>query len=139
MHIDNNGRARSFDLVRRLITGWALLGGVVLVGVTLVNAYSIVAGAVVNKPFPGDFELTEMGSAIAAFCFLPYCQLIGANEGAPAWRAPGHRDPEKSTVGVHAARMVEDRRPGGTGRVTGRSRRRDVPARPAWGAGAGAQ
>ena len=76
------GRAGLLRPARALITAWALLGGLVLVGVVLVNAYSILAGAVVNKPFPGDFELTEMGAAVAAFCFLPYCQLVGANVSA---------------------------------------------------------
>jgi len=71
--------ARPVGLAHRLITGWALLGGVVLVAIVLVNAYSILASAIINKPFPGDFELTEMGVSIAAFCFLPYCQLVGAN------------------------------------------------------------
>ena len=75
-------RAGRFGPARSLITAWALLGGLVLVGVALVNAYSILAGAIVNKPFPGDFELTEMGAAVAAFCFLPYCQLVGANVSA---------------------------------------------------------
>ncbi len=69
-------------LARTLITGWALIGGLVLVAVVLVNAWSILAGAIAGKPFPGDFELTEMGAAIAAFCFLPYCQLVGANVSA---------------------------------------------------------
>jgi len=72
----SSGRAHS------VITGWALVGGLVLVGVVLVNAYSILAGAIINKPFPGDFELTQMGTAIAVFCFLPYCQLVGANVSA---------------------------------------------------------
>ena len=76
------GRVGLLGLARSLITGWAILGGLVLVGVVVVNAYSILAGAVVNKPFPGYFELTEMGAAIAAFCFLPYCQLAGANVSA---------------------------------------------------------
>lgn len=53
-----------------------------LVGVVLVNAWSIVADALFNKPFSGDFELTGMGTAIAVFCFLPYCQLVGANVSA---------------------------------------------------------
>ncbi len=66
-------------LAHKVITAWALIGGLVLVVVVLINAYSILAGAIINKPFPGDFELTEMGVAIAAFCFLPYCQLSGAN------------------------------------------------------------
>jgi len=76
------GRRRPFGLVRQMIEWWALAGGLVLVGVVLVNAYSIIAGATINKPFSGDYELTEMGTAIAAFCFLPYCQLVGANVSA---------------------------------------------------------
>ena len=46
------GRAGRFGPARSLITGWALLGGLVLVGVVLVNAWSILAGAIVNRPFP---------------------------------------------------------------------------------------
>nr|WP_258571068.1 TRAP transporter small permease [Flavimaribacter sediminis] len=38
-----------------------------------------VIGGVVWKPFPGDFEMTEVGVAIAAFSFLPYCQLTYSN------------------------------------------------------------
>ncbi|MGI9395824.1 MAG: TRAP transporter small permease [Boseongicola sp.] len=79
--------ARPHGLARHVITGWALFGGVVLIGVVLVNAWSILAGAIINRPFPGDFELTEMGTAIAAFCFLPYCQLIGANVSADIFTA----------------------------------------------------
>ncbi|MEK9725330.1 MAG: hypothetical protein VW405_17875, partial [Rhodospirillaceae bacterium] len=71
--------ARPIGLAHRLIAGWALLGGLVLLAVVLINAYSIVTAALINKPFPGDFELTEMGVAVASFCFLPYCQLTGAN------------------------------------------------------------
>jgi TRAP-type C4-dicarboxylate transport system permease small subunit len=78
----NEEEARPFGLARRIITAWALFGGLVLVAVVAVNAYSIIAGATINKPFPGDFELTEMGAAIAAFCFLPYCQLTGSNVSA---------------------------------------------------------
>jgi len=68
--------------VKQVIRIWALVGGVVLVAVVLVNAISILASALFNSPFPGDFELTEMGVGIAAFCFLPYCQLVGANVSA---------------------------------------------------------
>ena len=68
--------------VKKLIHAWALFGGILLVGVVLINAFSIVSGILFDKPFPGDFELTEMGVGIAAFCFLPYCQLTGANVSA---------------------------------------------------------
>lgn len=82
----SDGRAGLASLARSLITGWALFGGVVLVAVVLVNVASV-AGAAVWKPFPGDFELTEMGVAVAAFTFLPYCQLTGANVTADIFTA----------------------------------------------------
>jgi TRAP-type C4-dicarboxylate transport system permease small subunit len=65
-------------LVSRLITGWALLGGVMLLAVVLMHTWSVI-GTQFGMPFPGDFEMTEIGVAIAAFSFLPYCQLTGAN------------------------------------------------------------
>lgn len=74
--------AGRFGPARSLIEIWALFGGVVLLGVVAVNAWSILAGWLMNRPFPGDFELTEMGTAIAVFAFLPYCQLTGANVSA---------------------------------------------------------
>lgn len=66
------------SLASRIITGWALVGGMVLMAVVLMNTYSVI-GANFNSPFPGDFEMTEMGICLAVFCFLPYCQLTGAN------------------------------------------------------------
>lgn len=66
------------DLARRVIHGWALMGGVLLLAVILMNVASVIGG-VVWRPFPGDFELTEIGVAVAAFTFLPYCQLENAN------------------------------------------------------------
>jgi TRAP-type C4-dicarboxylate transport system permease small subunit len=65
-------------LVFRIITGWALLGGVVLLLVVLMHTWSVI-GNQFGLPFPGDFEMTEIGICIAAFSFLPYCQLTGAN------------------------------------------------------------
>lgn len=62
----------------RVIRFWALMGGLMLLAVVLVNVTSVIGG-IVWQPFPGDFELTEMGVAVAAFAFLPYCQLTGAN------------------------------------------------------------
>lgn len=79
MSAESHGRwAGLFGPARSVITGWALLGGLLLLGVVLINVFSVV-GAVFWQPFPGDFELTEVGIAVAAFSFLPYCQLTGAN------------------------------------------------------------
>jgi TRAP-type C4-dicarboxylate transport system permease small subunit len=70
----------------RLITLWALLGGITLLLVVGINMLSII-GSIFGKPFPGDFELTEVGVAVAVFAFLPYCQLVGANVSADIFTA----------------------------------------------------
>ena len=64
--------------VERLVTLWALLGGGLLLLVVAMNVASVVGG-IVWRPFPGDFELTQIGVAIAAFSFLPYCEITGGN------------------------------------------------------------
>jgi len=62
----------------RLITGWALLGGAVLLAVVLMNVASIL-GAMFGSAVPGDFEMTEVGVAVAVFAFLPYTQVTDGN------------------------------------------------------------
>lgn len=66
-------------IVERLVTWWALAGGVVLLAIVAMTVYSVVTGALFDAPFGGDFELVEMGVALAVFAFLPYAQLTGAN------------------------------------------------------------
>jgi len=74
----NRGGAGFSGAVHRLVTGWALLGGALLLTVVAINMLSVI-GSIFGTSFPGDFELTEVGVAIAAFSFLPYCQATGAN------------------------------------------------------------
>ena len=82
MTTDNEGggerRSALESWLRTAIECWAILGGLFLLAVVLVNTSSV-ALKFVWKPIAGDLELTELGVAIAAFSFLPYCQLIGAN------------------------------------------------------------
>ncbi len=79
-------------VLSRLVHLWALLGGVALFFfVVAVNFFSSL-GAIFGHPIPGDLELTEMGIAIAAFAFLPYCQLHGANVTADIFTAKLHRN-----------------------------------------------
>lgn len=54
-------------------------GGMVLVALILLTVTSIVLRELTGRPIPGDFELVEIGCAIAMFAFLPYCQLVGGN------------------------------------------------------------
>lgn len=82
---------RLHSLVLRLSTLWAILGGFVLLAVIVVNVISVVSAAVFTKGFPGDFELTELGVAIAAFSFLPYCQIAGLNVTADIFTSGASR------------------------------------------------
>lgn len=74
----------------RVIRAWALMGGALLLAVVLMNVVSVIGG-VVWVPFPGDFEMTEVGVAVAAFCFLPYCQLTDSNVTADIFTARASR------------------------------------------------
>lgn len=63
----------------RAATGVALLGGLVLFALTLLTVISVVGRAAFSAPIPGDFELVELGMAVAIFSFLPYCQIVRGN------------------------------------------------------------
>jgi TRAP-type C4-dicarboxylate transport system permease small subunit len=57
----------------------AILGGIVLVAITLLTVVSIGGRALIwagLRPIPGDFELVEAGTGFAVFAFLPWCQLM---------------------------------------------------------------
>lgn len=53
---------------------FAGIGGLTLVAMMLMTVISVTKRTVFGAPIPGDFELTQMGCAIAIFCFLPWCQ-----------------------------------------------------------------
>jgi TRAP-type C4-dicarboxylate transport system permease small subunit len=72
-------RARLVGLARRIIVGWALLGGAILAALVLMTAASATSNLFFNRPFTGDFEIVKHGVAIAAFMFLPYCQITYSN------------------------------------------------------------
>lgn len=74
--LERPGPAR---LLRYAIRWWALLGGVVLCVLALMTVVSVTLLATIGQQVPGDFEMTEIGIAVAAFMFLPYAQLTGAN------------------------------------------------------------
>lgn len=71
---------------------WAALGGIVLLALMLMTVASVIMRATLGAPILGDYELVEMGTAIATFAFLPYCHQAGGNvlvdvftNRAPAW------------------------------------------------------
>jgi TRAP-type C4-dicarboxylate transport system permease small subunit len=82
---------RLHGLVLRICTAWAILGGFILLAVVVLNVASIVGAATINRALPGDFELTELGVAVAAFSFLPYCQIADLNVTADIFTARASR------------------------------------------------
>ena len=94
------GQLKLETTIRWLARVLALLGGVVLVTITVMTCVSILGRAVVTlahtrdpaffdwlvgaaqwlaalgvRPVSGDFELVEAGTGFAVFAFLPWCQL----------------------------------------------------------------
>lgn len=57
----------------------ALLGGLLVVGLSLLVTFSIVKRWATNEGVNGDFELVQMGLALAVFAFLPFCQARRGN------------------------------------------------------------
>lgn len=65
-------------VLAQLARGLALLGGVILAGVAVMTVLSIMGRALTGVglgPVSGDFELVQIGCAIAVFSFLPWCQI----------------------------------------------------------------
>jgi len=58
---------------------FAVVGGAVLVSMTLMSVASIIGRSLFGKPVPGDFELIQIGSAICVAAFLPWCQMQRGN------------------------------------------------------------
>lgn len=92
-------------MLARVVAGWALAGGAVMLALVALNVWSVLSDALRGQPFPGTFELTEIGMAVAAFAFLPYCQLSGSNVTADIFtaRASARQVAWLSTLGSLAA------------------------------------
>lgn len=70
------------SLIYRLANWTAIVGGIVLVALTLMVVTSVAGRAMIGiglGPVPGDFELVEVGVGIAIFFFLPWCYLRGGH------------------------------------------------------------
>jgi len=65
--------------------GFALGGGVVLLGLIAMSLISITGRKLLAAPIRGDMELVEMGAAIAIAAFLPLCELRGLHLKADAF------------------------------------------------------
>ncbi|TDQ44768.1 TRAP transporter small permease [Tepidicella xavieri] len=68
--------------VFRLAKWSAIMGGILLVLLTLMIVASVSGRALIDVglgPVPGDFELVEIGTAVAVFFFLPWTYLRGGH------------------------------------------------------------
>lgn len=63
----------------RLAVRLAYVGGVVVAAVGLMSAVSIISRSAISWPITGDFELVEIGTAVAGSLFLPYCQATAGH------------------------------------------------------------
>ncbi|PTM42312.1 TRAP transporter small permease [Bosea sp. 124] len=79
--MDTGGEEAAPSGFERVIRGIALLGGGLLIALSVVVVVSVTlrSDLVGGAGVPGDFELVQMATAIAAFCFLPWCQLRRGN------------------------------------------------------------
>jgi TRAP-type C4-dicarboxylate transport system permease small subunit len=62
-------------LLGRLVTGWALLGGLVFVALVVMSIISIVGRKLFAHPIEGDMELLMMGAAVGSAAFLAVCEM----------------------------------------------------------------
>jgi TRAP-type C4-dicarboxylate transport system permease small subunit len=65
--------------LERLSNLCALLGGILLTGITLMSVYSVVMRNFFGKPIQGDFELVQVACAVSIAAFMPLCHLRGGH------------------------------------------------------------
>ena len=66
-------------VVSRVSDRLALAGGVLLLALAVLVTVSVIARWLTSRGIPGDFELMQIGLALAVFAFMPLCQLRGGN------------------------------------------------------------
>jgi TRAP-type C4-dicarboxylate transport system permease small subunit len=66
-------------VLRATALGFAVCAGGVACAVALMTVASVTARALIDKPIPGDVELTQFGIALSISLCLPWCQLQRAN------------------------------------------------------------
>tara|TARA_A100001037_G_scaffold295577_1_gene314868 strand:- start:2555 stop:3106 length:552 start_codon:yes stop_codon:yes gene_type:complete len=75
--------SRPTDPVGRVlyrISKWlAIAGGVVLSAMAVLTTISVTGRSVILQPIPGDFEIVAIGTGLAVFAFLPWCQMMRGN------------------------------------------------------------
>ena len=80
MNIENTQQqGRAILLFEKVCRAFAICGALIMVILSLITVVSVVGRYLFNAPVSGDFEMVEIGCAIAVSSFLPYCQLKQGN------------------------------------------------------------
>ena len=67
------------EFTRRLSDRLALAGGILMLALAVLVTVSVLKRWLTPQGVPGDFELMQIGLALAVFAFMPWCQLRGGN------------------------------------------------------------
>ncbi len=74
---------RPSDPIGRALFGcayfFALAGGLLMTAIAIMVVVSVLGRWLFLAPIFGDFEMVEIGTAVAVFLFLPYCHLTKGN------------------------------------------------------------
>lgn len=62
-----------------LSKAFALAGGVLFIALIAMSLVSIVGRKLFSLPVPGDFEVLQMGAAVATASFFAYCQMTDSH------------------------------------------------------------
>jgi TRAP-type mannitol/chloroaromatic compound transport system permease small subunit len=57
----------------------AVCGGLMIFAMALLTAASVSGRSIFGQPVPGDFELVGIGTGLAVFAILPWCQITRGN------------------------------------------------------------
>lgn len=63
----------------RVAQACAVLGGLLLLVVVFVVVASVVGRSTIGRGVAGDYEIVQIGAAVAVSLFLPVCQARGSN------------------------------------------------------------
>ncbi len=66
-------------VLHRIARVLAILGGFVLCALAGLTTVSVIGRGAFSAPVPGDFEIIAIGTGLAVFAFLPWCQLTRSN------------------------------------------------------------
>jgi hypothetical protein len=67
------------EALHNVAVWFAYAGCMVVAAIGIMSVVSIVGRALWSRPITGDFELVEIGIAIAGTLFLGYCQITAGN------------------------------------------------------------